>query len=225
MKNLLKIIILSMISFFSFAQVGQILHQKGEVFILRANKEIQSKKNIELKLSDSIVTKKNAIAIVKLSDLSIIKINENSSIKITNLLDNKSPTTIELNEGSSFFKVDKSRKTNTDKLLIKTRTASLGVRGTTFFTAVLNTKTESDTWMCVEEGEVVAKNINTRESKVVKTGEGLKISTEAKLQNPRFLPWTKGLNWELDYKNSDKDIENKLNIRDAYEDILNTDYE
>lgn len=225
MKNILKIISLSLIHFISLANIGQILHQKGEVKILRGDREIHSKRNAELFTSDIIVTKENAIAIIKLQDLTIIKINKNSSLKITNLLSEKKPTIIELNEGSSFFKVNKAKKTSTDKLVIKTRTAALGVRGTTFFTAVLNTKSASDTWMCVQEGEVIAKNNNTKEVKTVKTGEGLKISSEAKLQDPRFLPWTKGLNWNLDFNNTNNDIENKLNIREAYEDILSTDYE
>lgn len=225
MKKYLKYLTLVIIHISISANIGNIMLTKGEVIILRGQKTITPKKLEIIRSGDTIETQKNAIAIVKLTDKTVIKISELTKIQVKELLTGNSPTTLELKEGSSFFQVERSLSNTQNKLLIKTRTASLGVRGTTFFAAVSNTKNSSDTWMCVKEGEVVASSLNTRESKVVKTGEGIKISAEDKLQEPRFLPWTKGLNWELNYENSDNEIENKLNIREAYEDILNTDYE
>lgn len=209
----------------ALAEIGQFLLTRLDVTIIRDGKSIAAKKLDKIQAQDVIVTGKKSLAVVKLNDATVIKINESSQLSLNHLFTDKNPTQIGLSKGSAFFKANKDAKSKT-KLVIKTRTASLGVRGTTFFAAVATQKNATDTWMCVQEGVVIATSLNTKESKKVLAGQGVKISDTTKLQDPRFLPWTKGLNWE--FSNGDTtnvDIENKLDIRDAYEDILDTDYE
>lgn len=93
----------------------------------------------------------------------------------------------------------------------------MGVRGTEFF--VSYGTSNNDTWMCVNEG-VVQVDSDKRKGVNVKAGEGVKVSKS--VSDPKFLPWTKKLNWNFNPK---KDLENKVSIEDAYKDPLNFDYD
>jgi hypothetical protein len=98
----------------------------------------------------------------------------------------------------------------------------MGVRGTTFFISAGDKKMDFDTWMCVKEGLVSAKRSKSDKTVLVKTGEGVKLSRTQKVESPRPLPWTQGLNWEFD---TSKDIENKVDITNAYKDLLDNEYD
>lgn len=233
----LKVIITLLTTLSTFAAIGNFSMIKGEVLLFSKSKSRLVKIKESFELNDIIETKKNAIAVVKLTDGSIIKINSESKISVQEIYTKNNKTSVFLDSGSAFFNISKNiapnitrpsketlKEASLEKFSVKTRTASLGVRGTIFFTAFnTNDKSgENDTWMCVKEGLVSVTSVITKDQKLVRENEGLKISSEDKLDDPRFLPWTSGLNWEFD---SEKDIENKLDIKEAYEDILTNDYD
>ena len=68
--------------------------------------------------------------------------------------------------GSVFVKAaQKILKEDNSSFVLKTKYASMGVRGTEFFTAYADSarnKAKEDIWMCVKEGQVVIKNRKTK---------------------------------------------------------------
>ena len=71
-----------------------------------------------------------------------------------------------LKAGSVFVKAaQKILKEDNSSFVLKTKYASMGVRGTEFFTAYADSarnKAKEDIWMCVKEGQVVIKNRKTK---------------------------------------------------------------
>lgn len=203
------------------ATVGKVIFTKGTVKI--NSKTI--KKGHKLKANDTISTGKKSLAVIKLNDKSTIKLDKNSQIKVTSIVDKLKPTKVQLSIGSAFFNVLKKKqvdRTKPAKFQVRTKSAAMGVRGTTFFVSAQGKANNYDTWMCVKEGLVEAKRANSKNTVMVKTGEGVKLAKNEKIESPRPLPWTQGLNWEF---NTDKDIENKVDISNAYKDLLDEDYD
>lgn len=206
--------------------VGKVTYIKGQVSI--DGKIIE--KGSEVKKGEVISTADKSLAIIKLHDKSIIKLDKNTSMKINSVLSDNSATDISLYEGASFFNVLKHKQfkkirkewKNKSRFNINTKAAAMGVRGTIFFVAVTKKNKNYDTWLCVNEGKVEAQRLENKASVFVKKGEGLKISQYEKMEEPKPLPWTGGLNWNFD---EDKNLENKIDIKDAYSDILDQDYD
>lgn len=228
MKLLICVITSLFLSLSVHAQiVGKIIFTKGRVVSINGNKENIVKKGHQLKLGETIQTMANALAVIKLNDKSTIKLDSKSKIKVSQIVSKLQPTEVELSIGSAFFNVLRKKQTqkkseDLEKFKVKTRTAAMAVRGTTFFVAALDKAKSYDTWMCVKEGRVLAMKSKHGKSVLVKTGEGIKIATREKIESPRPLPWTQGLNWELDIE---KDITNKVDISNAYKDLLDTEYD
>jgi hypothetical protein len=217
-----KLILSTLIALSVHAVTGNILHIKGHAFI---NKNKASKGDT-LKANDILRTIKKSLVVIKLSDGSIVKVNSSSHFSIDN---HQSKTKVTLKQGSAFFYVLKNQMLKYGKQVskfdVKTKTAAMGVRGTTFFVSATDSSNNYDTWMCVNEGLVEISKLNQKggkSKKLVKAGEGIKIASNEKVDDPRPLPWTKNLNWNIDLN---KDLENKVDIKDAYLDILDQDYE
>jgi len=215
----LRLIIISLFTFTILASDGVVLFVKGGASIGK----VALKKGSEVSFNSTITTDKNSLIVIKFTDGTTIKVNGDSEVFLKSFSNGASGTEISVRKGSSFFNYIK-RKIVKDSipLRVTTRTASMGVRGTTFFVAVNEIKNNTDTWMCVKEGIVSSTSLSTKQTKDVKAGEGIKISSNDRLTAPRFLPWTKALNWKLD---GQEGLENNLDIKEAYEDILTIDYE
>jgi hypothetical protein len=82
---------------------------------------------------------------------------------------------------------------------------------------------QPDLWLCVNEGAVDVSIPETGQSVVVNEGEGISIVGGVKLTQPRFYPWTRGLNWNFD--TSSGDVEDKTDLNQAYDDLLDQDYD
>ena len=109
-----------------------------------------------------------------------------------------------------------------DKFVVKTKNASFGVRGTEFFISYGKDRAK-DAWMCVNEGLVRVSPKDSKESVDVKAGEGVQVKDKKSVSTPKPLAWTSKLNWNLD--SSKGQLENKVNIDDAYTDLLDQDYD
>lgn len=195
---------------------NQIRYAKGQVSV--NGKE--SPKGTKVLDNDLIKVGPKSLAILELDDGSKIKINEDTEIKVVNET-KEAPATALLGQGSAFFKITKmlNQKVATDKFKVKTRQASLGVRGTEFFVSYGKNKTQ-DIWMCVNEGLVEARSL--KGTTFVKQGEGIQVK-QNKISTPKPLAWTKKLNWSTDENSND--LENKVSIEEAYTDILEKDYD
>jgi ferric-dicitrate binding protein FerR (iron transport regulator) len=218
----MKLIITLLFSINIFAStIGKVIFVKGDVQV--NSKAI--KRGYKLKAMDIITTGKKSLAVIKLHDKSTIKLDKRSKIRVTSLVDKLKPTKVEISVGSAFFNVLKKKQIDRSKpakFQVQTKTAAMGVRGTTFFVSAQDKSNNFDTWMCVKEGLVEAKRHKSKKSVLVKTGEGVKLARSEKVESPRPLPWTQGLNWEFD---TNKEIENKVDISNAYKDLLDEDYD
>ncbi len=192
---------------------AEVVYIKGRV--TRSAKQL----NIGDKIKDGsiIETEKDSLAIISI-DFSKVKIGPGSQFKI--LHSDKKKTQLELTAGSTFIQLVKNEMNKDHKLTLKTKTASMGVRGTQFFTSYGKADAQ-DVWMCVNEGAVEVKSSEDKKPVLVKKGEGIRV-TKNQTSNPRFLPWTAKLNWNFDPKT---DVINKVNIEEAYHDLLDQDYD
>jgi hypothetical protein len=214
------LLILTFISFGTFAKdAGVVLFSKGETFEQVGKETRKIKKGDKVKDSSIIITKEKSLIVLSLKDGSKVKVNKNSKLQIKL----GKVTKAALYKGSSFFNVLKAKVSKGEKFKVVTKSASLGVRGTEFFVSYGKSKDSKDVWMCVNEGLVAVSPKNSKTEKLVKAGEGVHISDPKTVTDPAQLPWTKKLNWRL--SSSDGDLENKVNIEDAYTDILDMDYD
>ncbi|MCP4911776.1 MAG: FecR domain-containing protein [Oligoflexia bacterium] len=212
MKTIIMTLLL--ISNIQAQNIGKVLFSKGEVFFKKSkdSKATSVKKGLSFSDKSIFKTGKGALVVLALNSGSKIKVNQNSQLIV-------SKEASGLTKGSSFFEILKSkvRKNKKIKYRVKTKHASMGVRGTQFFVSLGN---KNDSWMCVNEGLVEVKSKDNK-TVLVKEGEGVKVAQT--VSDPKPLPWTKRLNWEM--VGNEKEIENKVNIEDAYQDLLDQDYD
>ncbi len=207
-------ITLCVIFSFDLLASGSAFYLKGQTFL---NSGVLTKVSV-IKEGDLIKTGAKSLALIKFNSGSTIKINENSEVKVSVLKPANNNTLLSLIKGSSFFKKDPKLS---GKLNVKTKTATLGVRGTEFFVSY-GKKLKDDVFMCVNEGSVFVTTDN-KKGTIVKEGEGVNISSSKKISRPKFLPWTKDLNWSLNPKT--KNLENDASIEEKYGDPLLQDYD
>lgn len=201
-------------------EVGEIIFTKGIVKIKQGKKQVQATKGQRFINKSLIETGDNALAVISLTDGSKIKLNKNSKIIISVAKDK--PTQVGIFKGSSFFNVLKGKFISRDKFIVRTKNAALGVRGTEFFVSYGKNNAQ-DAWMCVNEGLVRVTSKEGKNSVNVKAGEGVQIKDKKNITVPKPLAWTSKLNWNLDVKKGE--LENKVNIEDAYTDLLDQDYD
>jgi len=206
--------LISALSFFSCYASSHALYIKGTVTI---NKKPLDKSKA-IKAGDIISTFKDSLVLIQLDTGATIKINENSSLKISIHKPKTNTTLVQLIKGSSFFRKDPKIK---GKFNVKTKVATMGVRGTQFFVAY-GQELSDDVFMCVNKGSVWV-SADKKKATIVKEGEGINITKESIISQPRFLPWTKDLNWSLNPKS--KTLENDASIEEKYGDPLDQDYD
>jgi hypothetical protein len=203
--------------------IGKVIFVKGRVTISHENKKTTVKKDFIIQEKSTFETFRKSLVVISLKDGSKIKLNELSKLAVSVPKDKRSPTKTGLYKGSSFFKVIKNKFIKRSKFIVKTKNASLGVRGTQFFVSYGKKVNSKDSWMCVNEGLVSVRPKSSKKEVLVKSGEGVHIKDNKNLTPPKSLPWTKKLNWSFDRKSGK--LENTVRIEDAYKDILGQDYD
>ncbi len=169
----------------------------------------------EIKVGDTIATKARSYFVFSLTQekgVATFKVGPNSTFTISEA------KSLSLEKGSVFSKFIAREKSDDIKFEVRTKMASLGVRGTYFFTSY--GKSDDDIWMCVKEGLVEVSDVKKKEKKTVKAGEGVFINQD-KVGKPQFYPWTKKINWNLD---EGQNIEQDLSLDKMYTDLLDVDY-
>ncbi len=138
MKTLLLFLISSIIV---LANVGKITSIKGEVYIERETKQISAKVGSILEVKDQVLTKDNSKAILLFNDNMSITIGKNSTLQVKkyvfdkNIVANNKAT---LKFGKGIFRTitGKLGKLNPRGFMIKTSTATIGIRGSDGVTRV-----------------------------------------------------------------------------------------
>ncbi len=172
---------------------AKIEHIVGSVKITNPKGTSEATIGDKLSEKDTVVTGEKSLAILGLGDGSKFKVSQRTELEIASLTDG---TDLLLKRGSVFSRVSKQQG---PRFKLRTRTATMGVRGTEFFAAFgKKDKQFNDTWMCVHKGEVEIEDTASLEKVQVKAGFGVLLAEGKKISLPKVLPWTKGLNWNMD---------------------------
>lgn len=219
-KAYLILFILSQTVFLTEAQASEgniISYLEGEVMILQSGEDLDGDFGMELFDGDRISTGPDALVIIELGDRGVLKMKENSTLILNNT--GGSPE-LELRRGGLFSRVNKLAG---NSFSVRSETVVAGVRGTEFFMAYGRSfRDGDDIWLCVNEGSVEVGIRGTEESVLVNEGEGISILSGNKLTDPRFYPWTEGLNWNSDPASGS--VEDDVSLDGLYTDLLDQDY-
>jgi ferric-dicitrate binding protein FerR (iron transport regulator) len=205
----------------AYAVRGIISFVSGDADVIGSQGNSQKAlKGLQVQEGDTLKTYKHSNIVLTLNDQSQIKLNANSEIKLGK---NTADSEIELQNGGVFSTIHK--KTEGHRFFIRTKTATMGVRGTEFFTAFGKTAKEGDrdVWMCVNDGQVEVENLKLNQKVMVNKGEGVFIHPGSKVPPPRPYSWTKTLNWNMDPAKGN--VEDKSSIDSAYRKLVEQDYD
>ncbi len=180
----------------------------------------------KIQANAAIITHDKSLAMITIPDGSRIKVGPNSEVILTEILaahgTTPSSTVVSLVVGSLFSKVRKQEAGA--KFQVRTKSASMGVRGTEFFAAFSQKKSgEPDLWMCVHEGKVFVQDTADTKSVLVKEGEGVLIPAGKAVTDPKPYAWTKNLNWNMDTTKGE--LMDTTSLDSAYKDLLDQNYD
>lgn len=118
-----------------FANVGSVSELEGEVFAKRGTNEIRLKLSDEVQERDFILTKANSKVKITFSDNTIITIGKESTLDIAEYLFDgaNSKTELSITKGAFHAITGQIGKLNPSKFRLKTKNASIGVRGTEIY--------------------------------------------------------------------------------------------
>ncbi len=201
------------------ADAGRLVHAKGDVTLETAGAGRLVKTGAAVPTGSILSTGGGAAAIVELPDGSRLKLRESSRVRLT-LPGARSPRTeVELTRGSVFARITK--RLAGSEFSVRAGTAVAAVRGTEFFTAFGRPGGDArDVWVCVGKGLVDVSAAG--KTRPVREGEGVLIPGGSEVGKPKFYPWTKTLNWNMDPASGETEDATKLDA--AYADLLDQDY-
>jgi hypothetical protein len=113
-----------------FAFDATVKRAKGQAFVVRESKNIALKKGDKLNEGEVVQTGKKSFVQIRITDKGFVNVGPESEITISQMADNK-PRIIGILKGQ-IRATFKDKKTKDHKLLVKTKSASMGVRGTDF---------------------------------------------------------------------------------------------
>jgi hypothetical protein len=204
-----RFLILFIFSTNLFASDGKVLFLKG---IATANSKPLAVES-QIQYQDMISVGKDSLLIVRI-DQAVLKLKAGTSIKLKKITQKKknSVTKILLRKGEVFFK-GKKKKDHTYE--VQTKMATMGVRGTEFFTTSSGPAGKEKIWMCVNEGSVVVKLKSNPKKLIVNKGEGIFVNSN-KLPQKKQYEWTKKLNWNMGSQSSIRyeDVKDEVNIEE-----------
>ncbi|MEA2018790.1 MAG: FecR domain-containing protein [Campylobacterota bacterium] len=173
-----KYILLLLLPILAFANIGKITAIKGDISIKRDSKIIAGSVGLDLKKHDFILSKKNSKAQIVFLDKTIFTIGQNSTLDIAEYLyDEKQPSKnkVQFNVLKGAFSTITGRigKLNKSKFKLKTRSASIGIRGTIV-------KANQQVVMCTQG----AISVTTPNGKVVYVNAGKKTDVSSGTPTP-----------------------------------------
>ncbi len=199
-----------LLPFLTNASIGKFAFTKGLVSIERDGSSLAVKKSDLIQKNDVIRVGPASLAVLSLTNATI-KLEENSQIKLD---DNQLAydTNIEIDFGTLLINKIKNHLKNQkkSKVHIKTKYASMGIRGTTLF--VYQGK-QPQTTLSVQEGEVEYIAKNSKDSIAVRDNMSVMNNIEIKNLKPRIFGFEKKINFNLDPSknlNSQNDLINTI---------------
>ena len=139
------LLIILLFSLSLFAGIGKVTYLKGEALLTRDGKQLPIKVGLQLNNKDSIATKKNSLVKLLFSDKSAISVGSKSDFSIEDYLygeKKKSIASFKMRKGVFRAITGKIAKASPDKFKLKTKTVTIGIRGTIFSGIVTDEKEE-----------------------------------------------------------------------------------
>ncbi len=145
MKRYLLLLLLPILA---FASIGKITVLKGDVKLVRSGQTTTAKSGTTLEKNDFIKTAKNAKVQIIFTDKTIFTIGKNSTLDIADYLydeakPSKNKAKFNVLKGAFTSITGRIGKLNKSKFKLKTKSASIGIRGTIV-------KANQETIMCTE---------------------------------------------------------------------------
>lgn len=146
-----------------WASGAKVKFVRGEVTALfpTAKQAVKVKRGQSIPEDTSIVTKEKSIVRLKLADGSVVSLGP-KSMMVVKVMQKKKPSVFGVLKGVIRAEVKKSSKQAKNKLFIKTRTAVMGVRGTTFKTTF--NPVNKNTSLVTIEGEVAMAKVKEKKA-------------------------------------------------------------
>jgi len=148
-----KIFLFLLLTMTTFASIGTIMVSNGDAKVKRSQKMLTIKNGMDVLKGDEIITKKKTRVQVMLDDDTVITIGPDSSFSFLNyFFDGSKKSAIKMQANRGFFRsvTGKIGKIAPERFKVKTKLATIGIRGTDF-SAQLGTHTTS--YIC-NSGEI-----------------------------------------------------------------------
>lgn len=202
-----KFLLLFLVPIFLYANIGKFTAIKGEVELKRGDSVTIAKIGTVLQKNDFITTKQNSKAQIVFKDSTVFTIGKNSTLDIADYLydetkPNENKLQLNVLKGAFSTITGKIGKLNKSKFKLKTKSASIGIRGTTI-------KADQTTIICTS-GEI---DVTTPNGQMVVVKAGFKTNVSS------GTPTTpeKAVQKDLEvFNNSISDIE--INLQDSVND-------
>lgn len=141
------------------AQVGKVLNFRGDISVLRSSDKnvVKAFRGMKLFENDIISSKKASFAKIKGNDGTMLTVGAKSTMKMGSFQKGKT-SVVSLLSGIVRSNVSKIKEKRKVKLLVKTKSAAMGVRGTEFLVSF--NRANNTTSTITYSGEVVVTNID-----------------------------------------------------------------
>ena len=203
----------------AYGEQGRVVYLTGEVTVRHEGDTIRADIGTPVETGDVVQTGADATAIIELTRGAEIKLRESTTTRIGPLEEDE--VEVELQEGGLFALI---RRAIRGGFRVNTETVVAGVRGTQFFVAFGRTiEDRPDVWLCVNEGTVDVEVPDSGARTQVRQGEGINILAGTRLTDAQQYDWTRELNWNMDPEEGE--VEDDTNLDEAYEDLLDQDYD
>ncbi len=131
MKLIISLLILTVAL---FGSIGKITSLKGDVTIKRGTQSLIPKKNFSLQIKDEVITKQKSRVRILFNDKTSVTVGKNSTFKVEEFFENpiepkKSKLIFKLGKGIFRTISGKIGKMNRRGFRLKTKSASIGIRG------------------------------------------------------------------------------------------------
>jgi len=185
MVTLIKKIILITLLFLSpslFANVAKVVALKGNATIVREGTSIKLTRTAIIKKHDEIITKDNTKVQLLFKDETIISIGKNSSFQVENYLfdekNKKFEAKFDMFKGTFKTITGKIGKKAPKNFILKTKTASIGIRGTQI---VMNLLKDNEQIFCTE-GKILVTTLDSKISSFVNAGEFVSLDNSKSIK-------------------------------------------
>lgn len=185
MKKILVLLLLGLAFASSlYASVAKIVAASGEVSVLRDKKEQKASVGFELEEKDTVFSKGASKAQIIFNDKTVITIGKESEFKIEEYLfeaKNEPKASFGFTKGAFRAITGQIGKVAPDKFELKTKTATIGIRGTQI---LLQTGDESK--IACTDGAILVTSLDTGAAVEVKAGEITTVEPNKPPKPPRI---------------------------------------